>query len=68
MVSLHPYFRAKPGKLPEIKVLLPEFLAKTATETGNPSSSDNAVGWENHAKTTMMRNPLGTRSLATRSA
>ena len=32
MVSIHPYFKAKPGKMPEIKALLPVIVAKTATE------------------------------------
>jgi hypothetical protein len=31
-VSLHPYFKAHPGKLDEIKALLPEFVKKSATE------------------------------------
>ena len=35
MVSLHPYFKAKPGKLAEIKALLPAFVAKTASEKDN---------------------------------
>jgi hypothetical protein len=35
MVSIHPYFKAKPGKLPEIKALLPAFVAKTASEKDN---------------------------------
>ncbi len=32
MVSLHPYFKAKAGKLPEIKSLLADFVGRTATE------------------------------------
>jgi quinol monooxygenase YgiN len=32
MVSLHPYFKAKPGKLGEVKALLPAFVAKTTPE------------------------------------
>ena len=35
MVSLHPYFKAKPGKMAEIKAALPAFIAKTATEKDN---------------------------------
>jgi hypothetical protein len=35
MVSIHPYFKAKPGKIPEIKAALPAFIAKTATEKDN---------------------------------
>jgi len=31
-VSIHPYFKAHPGKLEEIKALLPEFVKKSATE------------------------------------
>ena len=32
VVSIHPYFKVKPGKLAEAKALLPRFVAKTATE------------------------------------
>ena len=35
MVTIHPYFRAKPGKLAEAKAKLPEFIAKTSQEAGN---------------------------------
>lgn len=35
MVSIHPYFRVKPGKLAEAKAKLPEFIAKTSQESGN---------------------------------
>ncbi len=35
VVSIHPYFRVKPGKLAEAKVLLKQMVAKTATETAN---------------------------------
>jgi len=31
-VSIHPYFKAHPGKLDDIKALLPEFVKKSATE------------------------------------
>jgi quinol monooxygenase YgiN len=31
-VSLHPYFKAHPGKLDAIKALLPRFVEKTASE------------------------------------
>jgi len=31
-VSIHPYFKAHPGKLEGIKALLPEFVKKSATE------------------------------------
>lgn len=34
-VSLHPYFKAHPGKLDAIKASLPGFIAKTATEKKN---------------------------------
>ncbi len=33
-VSIHPYFKVHPGKLDEVKALLREFVAKTATEPG----------------------------------
>ena len=35
VVSIHPYFRAKPGKLDAAKALLPKFVEKTATEKDN---------------------------------
>ena len=35
IVSIHPYFKAKPGNLPRAKALLPEFLARTSSEGGN---------------------------------
>jgi len=31
-VSIHPYFKAHPGKLDEIKALLPQFVKQSATE------------------------------------
>jgi quinol monooxygenase YgiN len=34
-VSLHPYFKIHPGKIDEIRAMLPQFVAKTATEKGN---------------------------------
>jgi quinol monooxygenase YgiN len=34
-VSLHPYFRVPPDKLPILKAILPEFIAKTRNEEGN---------------------------------
>ena len=34
-VTLHPYFKAHPGKLEAIKAGLPAFREKTATEEGN---------------------------------
>jgi quinol monooxygenase YgiN len=34
-VSLHPYFRAHPGKLEAMKASLPGFISKTATEKKN---------------------------------
>ena len=34
-VSIHPYFKAHPGKLEAFKAGLPAFRAKTATEKGN---------------------------------
>ena len=33
-VSIHPYFKVHPGKLEEAKALLPQFVARTKTETG----------------------------------
>jgi len=35
VVSIHPYFRVKPGKLAEAKAKLPEFVTKTSPEAGN---------------------------------
>ncbi len=35
VVSIHPYFRVKPGKLAEAKARLAEFVSKTSEETGN---------------------------------
>ena len=32
MVSLHPYFKAKAGKLEQIKALMADFVGRTATE------------------------------------
>jgi len=32
VVSLHPYFKAQPGKLAEARALLPQFVAKAAGE------------------------------------
>ena len=34
-VSLHPYFKVPPDKMPHLKAILPEFAAKTGNETGN---------------------------------
>src|SRR5438094_8334336 len=34
-VSLHPYFKVPPDKMPYLKAILPEFAAKTRNETGN---------------------------------
>lgn len=34
-VSIHPYFKAHPGKLDEIKAHLPLMIAQTASEPGN---------------------------------
>lgn len=34
-VSLHPYFKAKPGNMGEIKKLLPAFMSTTANEEAN---------------------------------
>src|SRR4030088_514793 len=34
-VSLHPYFKAHPGKLEACKARLPEFIAKTRSEDKN---------------------------------
>ncbi len=35
VVSIHPYFRVKPGKMPEAKKLLNQMVARTSNETGN---------------------------------
>jgi quinol monooxygenase YgiN len=35
VVSIHPYFKVKAGKLAEAKAVLPELVSKTATEKGN---------------------------------
>ncbi len=32
-VSIHPYFKVHPGKLDEAKAILPQFVARAATET-----------------------------------
>ena len=34
-VSLHPYFKAHPGKLDALETMLPRFVQKTATEKEN---------------------------------
>ena len=34
-ISLHPYFKVPPDKMPHLKAILPEFAAKTRNETGN---------------------------------
>lgn len=34
-VSLHPYFKVHPGKMPEVKALLRAFVAKSETEPGS---------------------------------
>jgi quinol monooxygenase YgiN len=33
-VSIHPYFKVQPGKLSEVKAMLPTFVAKAAAEPG----------------------------------
>jgi quinol monooxygenase YgiN len=33
-VSIHPYFKARPGQLEAIRALLPEFVRQTSTEPG----------------------------------
>lgn len=35
VVSIHPYFRIKPGKLDKVRALLGEFVEKTGAEEGN---------------------------------
>lgn len=35
VLSIHPYFRARPGKLPEARSFLPRFVVATARESGN---------------------------------
>lgn len=35
MVSIHPYFKAKPGKMAELKAALPAFIVKTSSEPDN---------------------------------
>ena len=34
-VSIHPYFKVKPGKMAEAKAILARFLGKVASEPGN---------------------------------
>jgi hypothetical protein len=34
-VSLHPYFKIRPGHVEDVKEMLPAFIKKTATEHGN---------------------------------
>jgi quinol monooxygenase YgiN len=48
LVSVHPYFKVKAGKLDEFKAALPAFIRKTAAEKGNlyydfSVSADNVV-------------------------
>lgn len=33
-VSIHPYFKVRPGQMPAAKAILDEFLQRTATEPG----------------------------------
>ena len=35
IVSIHPYFKVKPGNLPAAMSLLSEFVARTSNESGN---------------------------------
>src|ERR1043166_5987913 len=35
VVSIHPYFKLKPGKMPEAKNFLGQMVDRTATETSN---------------------------------
>ena len=35
VVSIHPYFKVKPGKLDEVKALLEKFIASTSAEEAN---------------------------------
>ncbi len=35
VVSIHPCFRVKPGRLAEVRAALPRFVAATARESGN---------------------------------
>lgn len=35
IVSIHPYFKVKPGNLARAKAALPEFLARTSSESAN---------------------------------
>ena len=35
VVSIHPYFKVKPGKMAEAKALLAQFIAKVTTEPNN---------------------------------
>ncbi len=32
IVSIHPYFKVKPGRLAEARAMLPKFVAKASTE------------------------------------
>ena len=42
-VSLHPYFKVPPDKMPYLKAILPEFAAKTLNETDNLSTSSRST-------------------------
>lgn len=35
VVTIHPYFRVRPGNLAKAKELLPTFIAQTSSEPGN---------------------------------
>jgi len=35
VVSIHPYFKVKPGKMPEAKALLAQMVSRTSSESAN---------------------------------
>jgi hypothetical protein len=49
-VSLHPYFRAHPGKIDAAKAAFPQFIEKTATEKGNVFYGFTVNGDEIHCR------------------
>ncbi|MEK7707569.1 MAG: hypothetical protein AAB380_06205 [Verrucomicrobiota bacterium] len=50
VVSIHPYFKAKSGKIAEAKAMLPTFVAKTATEQQNLHYDFTINGDEIHCR------------------
>jgi len=50
VVSIHPYFKAKPGKIAAAKAMLPAFVAKTSTEKLNLHYDFTINGDEIHCR------------------